>query len=80
MSGTTKCVAIIVEYIRVLLKGQTGHLSVTATANRYSHKHTENLPKKPSVSVPVAVIKYCHYKQCLIVHTEIYNFMMEQVH
>ena len=39
--------------MRVLLKGQTGHLSVTATANRYDHTHVENLPKKPTVSAMV---------------------------
>ena len=44
------CVSTVAEYIRVLLKGQTGHLSVTASVNHYSHKHVANLPTKPSVS------------------------------
>jgi len=56
VNEAVKCTSIVVEYIRVLLKGQTGHLSVTATVNRYSHRHTEHLPQKPSVSVPVLLL------------------------
>jgi len=42
---------VFAEYIQVLLKGQMGHLSVTAAANRYNPQHIEKLRKKPSVCV-----------------------------
>jgi len=42
---------VVLEYVRVLLKGQMGRLSVTASVNRYSQKHVTNLPLKPSVSL-----------------------------
>jgi len=42
---------VFAEYIQVLLKGQMGHLSVTAAGNRYNPQHIEKLRKKPSVCV-----------------------------
>jgi len=56
---------VFAEYIQVLLKGQMGHLSVTAAANRYNPQHIEKLRKKPSVCVYLQFSFFCNiYSLC----------------